>query len=73
MEKETLNNILSFLEKVDGAKMPFIWKITNGLPLTEDELNIYDDLDLSNSKITSLPEGLKFWNNLSLNYSKRTS
>ena len=38
MEKETINNILSFLEKVDGAKMPFIWKITNGLPLTEDEL-----------------------------------
>ena len=73
MEKETLNNILSFIEKVDGAKIPFLWKITNGSPLTKDELNIDDDLDLSNFKITSLPEGLKVSGNLILDYSKITS
>ena len=59
MEKETLKNIFNFIEKLDGAKIPFLWKITNGSPLTKDELNIDDDLDLSNFKITSLPEGLK--------------
>jgi len=73
MEKETLKNILYFLEKVDGAKIPFLWKITNGSPLTEDELDIDDDLDLSDSKITSLPEGLKVSGNLILDYSKITS
>jgi hypothetical protein len=66
MEKETLKNILYFLEKVDGAKIPFLWKITNGSPLTKDELNIDDDLDLSNFKITSLPEGLKVGGDLNL-------
>ena len=73
MEKETLKNILYFLEKLDGAKIPFLWKITNGSPLTKDELNIDDDLDLSNFKITSLPEGLEVGGDLTLQYSNITS
>jgi hypothetical protein len=72
MEKETLKNILYFLEKLDGAKIPFLWKITNGSPLTKEDLIVNDDLDLSNFKITSLPEGLKVSGNLSLNYSNIT-
>ena len=73
MEKETLKNILYFLEKLDGAKIPFLWKITNGSPLTKDELNIDDDLDLSNFKITSLPEDLEVGGDLTLQYSNITS
>jgi hypothetical protein len=66
MEKETIKNILSFIEKVDGSKMSIVWKIKNGLRLTEDELNIDDDLHLEFSKITLLPEGLKVGGDLLL-------
>jgi hypothetical protein len=59
MEKEALKNIFNFIEKLDGTKIPFLWKITNGSPLTKEDLIVNDDLDLSNFKITSLPEGLK--------------
>ena len=57
MEKETLKNIFNFIEKLDGTKIPFLWKITNGSPLTKEDLIVNDDLDLSKFKITSLPEG----------------
>ena len=57
MEKETINNILSFLEKEDNKNAPFLWKLANN-ELTKEELNIKGDLDLEFSKITSLPEGL---------------
>jgi hypothetical protein len=73
MEKETLKNIFNFIEKLDGTKIPFLWKITNGSPLTKEDLIVNDDLDLSNFKITSLPEGLKVSGNLNLDYSKITS
>jgi hypothetical protein len=59
MEKETLKNIFSFLEKNEKIKTPFLWKWENNIPLTEDDLHIKGDLDLENSNITSLPEGLK--------------
>jgi hypothetical protein len=72
MEKETLKNILYFLEKLDGAKIPFLWKITNGSPLTKEDLIVNDDLDLSNFKITSLPEGLKVDGGLNITYTKLT-
>ena len=73
MEKEALKNIFNFIEKLDGTKIPFLWKITNGSPLTKEDLIVNDDLDLSNFKITSLPEGLKVSGNLNLDYSKITS
>jgi len=73
MEKGTLKNILYFLEKVDGAKIPFLWKITNGSPLTKEELNVKGDLDLEFSKITSLPEGLEVEGDLNLLESEITS
>jgi len=40
MEKETLKNIFSFLEKNEGHKTPFLWKWENNIPLTEDDLHI---------------------------------
>jgi hypothetical protein len=58
METDTLIKIIEFIEKVDGVKMSFKQKIKNGIPLTEDELNIDDDVNLSGTNIESLPEGL---------------
>jgi hypothetical protein len=68
MEKETIKNIFDFLEEKEGHKTPFLWKLANNIPLTEDELHINDDLDLSESDIIFLPEGLKVKGNLSLRY-----
>jgi hypothetical protein len=59
MEKETMKKIFDFLEKEENRKKPFAYKVKNNEPLTEKDLNIEGNLDLSNFKITSLPEGLK--------------
>jgi hypothetical protein len=66
MEKEALKNIIDFLEKNDNKNKPFKWKLLNNEPLTEDELIINDDLDLHESKITYLPEGLMVYGSLDL-------
>ena len=69
MEKETMKKIFDFLEKEEN-KMPqdkgsFKWKVIFN-ELTYDELNINGNLELSYTKVTSLPEGLrvKGWVNL---------
>jgi hypothetical protein len=59
MEKETLKNIFDFLEENDNRKTPFLWKWVNNIPLTEKDLNIEGNLDLTNTDIKSLPDGLK--------------
>ena len=73
MEKETLKRIFEFLEEKEEHKAPFIWKLENNIPLTEEELNVKGDLDLRFSSITSLPEGLEVGDDLYLHYSKITS
>jgi len=65
MEKETLKNIMYFL-KIKEDKSSFKWKLLNNEPLTEDELTIKGDLDLENSNITSLPDGLMVYGTLDL-------
>ena len=59
MKEETLKRIFEFLEKEENRKKPFTYKLTFNEPLTEKDLNIEGDLNLSNLKITSLPKGLK--------------
>jgi hypothetical protein len=66
MEKETLKKIFNFLEKNDNRNVPFIWKLLNNEPFTEEELNIKGDLDLTETNIKSLPNGLKITGNLIL-------
>jgi hypothetical protein len=66
MEKETLKNIFNFLEENERHQTPFLWKWVNNIPLTEKDLNIEGDLDLSKRKITSLPKGLKVGGRLDL-------
>jgi hypothetical protein len=66
MKEETLKRIFEFLEKGENRKKPFTYKLTFNEPLTEKDLNIEGDLNLSNLKITSLPKGLKVGGRLDL-------
>ena len=66
MEKETLKNIFNFLEENERHQTPFLWKWVNNIPLTEKDLNIEGELDLTNTDIESLPDGLKVAGNLNL-------
>jgi hypothetical protein len=66
MEKETLKNIFEFLEENDNKKTPFLWKHINNIPLTEKDLNIEGELDLTDTDIKSLPDGLKVAGDLNL-------
>jgi hypothetical protein len=63
MEKGALKKILDFLEEEENKtpmdKGGIRWKLVFNEPLTYDELNISGNLDLSNTDIISLPEGLE--------------
>ena len=68
MKKKELKRVFDFLEKEEGHKVPFLWKLLNNIPLTKEELIVKGDLDLSQTQITSLPEGLKVGGWLDLAY-----
>ena len=73
MEKETLKRIFEFLEEKEGHNTPFLWKWKNEIPLTEKDLDIEGDLDLSYSNIESLPEGLEISGDLNLTFCEKIS
>ena len=77
MEKKALKRIFAFLEKKESKshenKGTFLWKIIFNEPLTNKDLNVKGDLYLRDSKITSLPEGLKVGGDLDLGWTKITS
>ena len=66
MEKETLKKIFDFLEENERHQTPFLWKWVNNIPLTEKDLNIEGELDLTDTDIKSLPDGLKVAGDLNL-------
>jgi len=70
MKKETLKRIFDFLENKENKKNikkgTLMWKLFFNEPLTKDDLIVKGDLDLSYSKITSLPEGLEVGGSLDL-------
>ena len=70
MEKETLKRIFDFLEEKEEHNMPFKLKLIFNKPLTKEDLNVKGNLDLEESKITSLPKGLKISGWLDLSRSK---
>ena len=70
MKKEQLKRIFEFLEEKEKHKVPFIFKVKCEIPFTKEELNIKGRLYLFDSKITSLPEGLKVSGDLVLSYSE---
>ncbi len=69
MKTETLKKIFDFLEENGEHNPPFMWKLKNNEPITEDDLIVNGDLNLNHSKITSLPEGLEVGGFLDLSYS----
>jgi len=52
-------NFFKFLEKEKGRPIPIEIKLVHGLPLTPEELDVKETLNLWNTPITSLPQGLK--------------
>ena len=70
MEKQTLKNILNFLEDNEGKKHryknTFIWKYMFNEPLTKEDLVFKGDLYLENLDISELPEGLYVKGDLNL-------
>jgi len=73
MEKEQLKRIFKFLEEKGEHRIPLKWKLINNIPLIEGDLNVKGSLDLDNTKITSLPEGLKVGGDLVLHHLNITS
>jgi hypothetical protein len=73
MERKTLKRIFEFLEEKEEHNPPFLWKWKNEISLTEKDLDIEGDLDLTYSNIESLPEGLKVSGDLILSYCENIS
>jgi hypothetical protein len=67
MKKDTLKSIFNFIEEKEARKTPFLWKLINNDPFTEDELNIKGDLELQGQDIQQLPDGIHVKNDLLLN------
>ena len=68
MDNTILKRIFDFLEEKGEHRTPFLWKLKNDIPLTEDDLIIKSGLDLSGTEIETLPEGLKVGGDLDLAY-----
>ena len=73
MEKEALKRIFEFLEEKEDHNKPLKLKLIFNEPLTEEDLDVKVGLDLTNTNITSLPEGLKISGFLSLRNTNITS
>jgi hypothetical protein len=77
MDNNTLKNIFEFLKNKEGKKHrqqdTLFWKLRFNEPLTKEELTVDGDLSVSNTRITSLPEGLKVSGGLDISYTKMTS
>jgi len=68
-----LEKVFNFIKEKRGYDYPVIYKLLNGIPLSDDDLNVKDDLDLGYSDITSLPDNLKVGGSLALSYTDITS
>jgi hypothetical protein len=68
-----LKKVFNFIKEKRGYDYPFMYKLINRLPLSEDELNVSGNLDLNNTKITSLPDNFYVSGSVYLNSSNITS
>jgi hypothetical protein len=73
MKHKILKNIFDFLEEKGEHRTPFLWKWLTNEPFTEDDLHINGDLDLTFSRIESLPEGLNISGDLNLTFCENIS
>ena len=68
MKKEALKRIFEFLEKKGEHIIPLPVKINLAMSIAKEDLNVKGDLNLKNTNITSLPEGLKVGGTLDLSF-----
>lgn len=61
-----LVKFFDFIKEKRGYNTPLRYKLINGLPISDEELNVKGELDLSDSKIVSLPDNLKVMGYLDL-------
>jgi len=67
-------NLFKFLEKKRGTETPLQVKLLYAPDeLTDEDLNVKGNLDLYNSSLDSLPDGLKVGGDLNLGYAPITS
>ena len=59
--KPHIAKFFQFLEAKEGKNVPLKYKLLNPnkFKITKDDLNVDDELSLSNTNIVSLPDGLK--------------
>ena len=72
MQIEQVKRIFKFLEEKGEHIIPLSVKINLAMPIAKEELNVKGDLYLRDSKITSLPKGLKVGGNLNLGFTEIT-
>ena len=67
-------NLFKFLEKKKGTKTPLEAKLFYAPEeITDEDLNVAGDVDLTSTPITSLPDNLKAGGDLDLSYTSITS
>jgi len=62
-----INNFFKFLKDKDGKEPPILYKLLyDQESLTPEDLRVEGDLNLNDTKITSIPKGLEVWGFLDL-------
>lgn len=61
-----VESVLDFIKEKRGYDYPFVYKLVNGLPLSDDELIVDGSLYLTETNITSLPNNLTIIGDLDL-------
>jgi len=65
MEKQALNKIFKLIHTNEG-KAPLKWLIINNIPINDEYLRYNGSLDLSNTKISFLPDDFEVLQDLDL-------
>jgi hypothetical protein len=65
-----LETVFNFIKEKHGYDYPVRYKLINGLALTDDELNVKGDLDLSRSNLVYLPDNLHVGGDLDISFTK---
>jgi hypothetical protein len=53
-----LEKVFNLIKEKRGYNVPVRYKLLNGMELTKEDLNVKGNLNLNNTKITSLPDNL---------------
>lgn len=59
-----LDKVFDFIKDKRGYEYPFLYKLLNDIPLSEDDLNVRGDLTLYDSNLDTLPNKLTIMGDL---------